>query len=448
MTRDEARAVLDRALSAASGGELEATIGGGENHLTRFANNEITQNVSERRHVLSVRAVMGKRTGRASGNDLSPAGVERLVRAAEAAARLQPEIPDLPPLPGPQTYRDVEARDEATARLGPDARAREVGRAIERCREAGVLGAGIFENGAGSIGDYGEIDTLAIANSRGLFAYHEGTQAAFRISALDGVYSGWAGQEGHRAGGIDGGALAERAVDKVLRSREPAAWEPGRYPVILEPAAVADLITDLSWLSFGAQSVQEGRSFMAGKIGERVLGENITIRDDPFHPAHRGSPFDGEGMPTQPTVLVERGVVRGPVYDRTTAAAEGRETTGHGLPVPNTVGPLARNLILEGGQGPLEGLLEGIERGLWVTRVWYTNVVDPKTATLTGMTRDGLFAIEKGRITRAVRNFRFNQSVVEMLNNVEAMSQPELHDGVYTPGLRVRSFHMSSVTEF
>ena len=153
-------------------------------------------------------------------------------------------------------------------------------------------------------------------------------------------------------------------------------------------------------------------------------------------------------MPTVPTVLIERGVARGPVYDRTTAAADGRESTGHGLPAPNTIGPVARNLVLEGGEGPLEGLLDGIERGLWVTRVWYTNVVDPKSGTLTGMTRDGLFAIEKGRITRAVRNFRFNQSVVELLNRVEGMSQPELCEGVYTPGLRVGSFHMSSVTEF
>jgi predicted Zn-dependent protease len=448
MTRDEARAVLDKAIASASEGEIEASIGGGESHLTRFANNEITQNVSEKRHVLSVRAVLGKRTGRASGNDLSPAGIERLVRAAEKAARLQPEIPNLPSLPGPQTYRAADRRDEATAKLGPEARAREVSRAIARCREAGVMGAGIYESGVGSIGDYGEIDALAISNSRGLFAWHEGTNATFRISALEGAHSGWAGREGRRAAEIDGEALAARAVDKVVRSRDPVAWEPGRYTVILEPAAVADLLTDLSWLSFGALSVQEGRSFMAGKIGERVLGENITIRDDPFHPAHDGCPFDGEGMPTVPTVLIERGVARGPVYDRTTAAAEGRESTGHGLPAPNTIGPVARNLVLEGGEGPLEGLLDGIERGLWVTRVWYTNVVDPKSGTLTGMTRDGLFAIEKGRITRAVRNFRFNQSVVELLNRVEGMSQPELCEGVYTPGLRVGSFHMSSVTEF
>jgi predicted Zn-dependent protease len=187
---------------------------------------------------------------------------------------------------------------------------------------------------------------------------------------------------------------------------------------------------------------------MSGRIGERVMGQNVTLKDDPFHPLHRGSPFDAEGIPTRPITLIERGVVRGPVYDRPTAAKEGKESTGHSLPIPNTIGPLARHLVLEGGTGAPEALLEGIDRGLWVTRVWYTNVVDPKTVTLTGMTRDGLFAIENGRITHAVRNFRFNQSVVGMLGQVEGMSQAVRAGGVVCPALRIQGFHMSSVTEF
>ena len=448
MTRDEARKVLDDALAAAQEGEVEAVIGGGASHLTRFANNEITQNVSETRHVLSIRVVLGKRTGRASGNDLSRAGARRLVQAATDAAKIQPEIPDLLPLPGPQSYQIVDAEDEATARSRPEDRAREVGRAIERCREAGVTAAGIYETGRGTIGDYGELGTLAIANSRGLFAHHRGTSAAFRISALDGTASGWAGRESHRIADVDGKELAGIAVEKAVRSRNPVAWEPGRYTVVLEPAAVSDLLLDTSWISFGALAVQEGRSFLSGKIGERVAGENVTLRDDPFHPLHCGAPFDAEGMPTRATTIIERGVARSPVYDRQTAAREGRESTGHGLRVPNTVGPMARHLVLEGGNGPVEKLLDGIDRGLWVTRVWYTNVVDPKTATLTGMTRDGLFAIEKGRLTHAVRHFRFNQSVVELLGGIEAMSEQALAAGVVTPGIRVDGFQMSSVTEF
>ena len=448
MIEREARDILDEVLRAAGSLDVEAVLGGGVSHLTRFANNEITQNVSERRTVLSVRVVIGKRTGRASGNDWSRDGIARLLRAAETAARHSPEIPDLLPLPGPQTYRTVDADDPRTASIGPDDRAREVARAIEICKEAGVTAAGIFETGHGTIQDYGEIGAFAIANTKGLFAYHVGTDAAFRISALDRQASGWAAGESHAASEIDGGRLARRAADKAVRSRETVAWEPGHYTVVLEPAAVADLLTDTSWISFGAQAVQEGRSFLSGRFGTRVVGENITLRDDPYHPLHRGMPFDAEGIPTRPVTILEKGIAVSPVYDRPTAVKEGKESTGHSLPIPNTFGPVTRNLVLDGEDRDLESLAEGVERGLWVTRVWYTNVIDPKSVTLTGMTRDGLFAIENGKVTRAVRNFRFNQSVVELLNDVEAMSRPEMAGGVVCPGLRVRRFRMSSVTEF
>ncbi len=322
MTRDEARAVLEQVLAAAGSSDAEAILGGGESHLTRFANNEVTQNVSERRYVLSVRVMLGKRVGRATGNDLTPSGIKRLVDASTKAARLQPEIPDLASLPGPQTYRTVNSDDPRTADFGPTERAREVGKAIARCSASGLQAAGIFETGRGTICDYGEIAPLAIANTKGLFAYHNETSASFRVSALDGAASGWAGRESHRACDLDGDALASVASDKAIRSREPVAWEPGRYTVVLEPAAVADLLMDMSWLSFGALPVQEGRSFLSGRIGERVLGENVTLRDDPYHPLHLGSPFDGEGIPTIPTTIVENGIARSPVYDRQTAARE------------------------------------------------------------------------------------------------------------------------------
>jgi PmbA protein len=448
MTREEAKAVLDRVLNAADSREVEAILGGGTSALTRFANNEITQNVSERRYLLSVRIQEGRRTGRAAGNDLSDSGIDRLVRDAAEAAAVQPEISDLPPLPDPQTYRSVEAHDPSTAALTAEARGAEVARAVEECRRAGLEGAGIYETGEGTIGEYGEIDALAIANSRGLFAYHRGTSANFRVSALSGTAGGWASRESDRAGDIDGRALAARAVEKALRSREPRAWNPGVYTVVLEPAALADLIQEMAWVSFGALLVQEGRSFLAGKLGRRVMGENVTLRDDPYHPLHRSAPFDSEGMPTHPVTIIEKGVARSPVYDRRTAAKEGRESTGHALPMPNTVGPVARNLVLEGGRETLDGLVAGVDRGLLVTRVWYTNVVDPGTVTLTGMTRDGLFAIENGKLTHAVRNFRFNQSVVELLGGIEAMTAPERVGGVVCPAVRARGFHMSSVTEF
>ena len=276
MRREEAKAILDQAIAAAGGAEVEVMLGGGVDSLTRFANNEITQNVEERRYLLSVRIVQGKRTGRATGNDLSREGIARLIGQASQAARHQPEIPELLALPGPQTYRPVDGLDSETESLSADARAREVGKAVARCREAGLAGAGIYEVRAGTIGDYGEIGPLAIANSRGLFAYHRGTSAEFLISALEGTASGWAGYESYSARGVDGSALAARAVEKATRSRGPQSWDPGRYTVVLEPAAVADLIQDMSWISFGALLVQEGRSFLSGKIGEKVMATNTA----------------------------------------------------------------------------------------------------------------------------------------------------------------------------
>jgi PmbA protein len=448
MRREEAKALLDRVLAAAGSRELEASIGGGENCLTRFANNEITQNVAERRYVLSARVTQGKRSGRATGNDLSDAGIARLVASAAEAAKVAPESNDAVPLLGPQRYQEVDAVDSATAALGPEARAREVGRAVERTRAANLDGAGIFETGHGTIGDYGELGTLAMANTRGLFAHHIETSAAFSISALRGTESGWAQAEGHAVSAIDGDALAARAVDKALRSRDPDTWSPGAYDVVMEPAAVSDLLQEMNYTSFGAMALQEGRSFLEGKMGTSLFGPEITIRDDPFHPLHRGAPFDDEGVPTVPVTIIDHGVARSAVYDRRTATKEGRESTGHGLPYPNTVGPYARHLVLEGGRASLEELIAGVERGLLITRVGYTNVVDPKSVMVTGMTRDGLFAIVRGKVTRAVRNFRFNQGVVEMLQRTDGMTPAERAGGTVCPALRVRGFRMSSVTEF
>lgn len=448
MRREEAKAVLHSLLAIGGSRDVEAILGGGDHHLTRFANNEITQNVSERRHELSVRVLQGKRSGRATGNDLSRAGLERLIRLAEDAARVAPESADALPLTEPQAYREVAAPDEATARFGPSDRAREVARALVKTREAGLEGAGIYETGHGTIGDYGQVAPLAMANSRGLFAYHDETSAAFSISALRGTESGWAERTGGSVAAIDAGALASVAVGKAVASRDPRTWEPGSYDVVLEPAAVADLLLEMNYTSFGALALHEGRSFLAGKIGASLLGEGITIHADPYHPLHQGAPFDGEGMATRRVTLIDHGVVRGPVYDRRTAAKDRTESTGHGLPYPNPWGPFARDLVLEGGAATLEELIAGVSRGLLVTRVWYTNVVDPKSVTVTGMTRDGLFAIEGGKIAGAVRNFRFNQSVVEMFRRVDGMTPSERAGDVVCPALRVRGFTMSSVTEF
>jgi len=267
MERDKAEAILKKALGSSRADEFEAFIGGGTYSLTRFANNVIHQNVNETRYQLSARSVFGKKTGRAATNKFSDDDLRSAVKRSEDAARVQPDIPELLPVPGKQSYRSVEAFDAETASFSPDARADAVRKAVELCRKNGLKAAGYFSTASGSIGSYGEIYPLVMANSNGLFAYHRGTEASFSITAMSDDSSGWAQATSWRVSDIDALELASVAVEKAKLSSKPKAIEPGPYTVILEPAAVAELLGYLAWVGFGALQVQEGRSFMSGKIG-------------------------------------------------------------------------------------------------------------------------------------------------------------------------------------
>jgi predicted Zn-dependent protease len=446
----KAEAILKKALGFSRRAyEFEASIGGGSHSLTRFANSVIHQNVSETRYQLSARNLFGKKTGRAVTNKFSDDDIASAVGTSETVARAQPDIPELLPLPGPQSYSPVDAFDAETAAFSPDARADAVKKAVGLCRKNGFQAAGYFSTSSGSIGGYGEISPLAMVNSNGLFASHCGTEASFSITAMADDSSGWAQATSWRVSDIDAPALASIAIEKAKRSSKPKAIEPGKYTVILEPAAVAELLMYMSWLGFGALQVQEGRSFMSGKIGQRLFGQNVSIYDDVYDDLLRGRPFDCEGTPVQRVVIAENGVIQGPIYDRMTAAKENRQSTGHGLPVPNTQGPQPASIVMKAEKPvPLAKLVSSVERCILVTRFWYVNVVDPMKVVLTGMTRDGTFLVEKGKITTGIRNFRFNQNVIELLNNIEAMSVPVRSGPCVVPGLLVTGFNFSSGTEF
>jgi len=449
MERDKAEAILKKALGFSGADEFEAFIGGGSYSLTRFANSIIHQNVNETRYQLSARSVFGKKTGRAATNKFGDEDLGSVVKMSDDAARVQPEIPGLLPVPGKQTYRPVQAFDAETASFSPDARAEAVRKAVDLCKKNGLQAAGYFSTASGSIGSYGEIYPLAMANSGGLFAYHRGTEASFSITAIGEDSSGWAQATSWKASDIDASELASIAVEKAKLSSKPKAMEPGAYTVILEPAAVAELLSYMAWVGFGALQVQEGRSFMSGKIGQRLFGENVTIYDDVYNELLKGRPFDFEGMPVQKVAVVEKGVIKGPLYDRTTAAKENKQTTGHGLPVPNTQGPQPASIVMDGSDSvPLSKLSSGVERCILVTRFWYVNVVDPMKVILTGMTRDGTFLVENGKVKTGIRNFRFNQNVIELLNSIKAASQPVRSGGCVVPGLLVTGFNFTSGTEF
>jgi len=429
-----------RALGVA---EVEAIVAGGEHALTRFANNAIHQNVAARDTNLSVRPVIDGRTARATTNRLDPDGIRSVVAEAVAITRLTAPDPDLQPLAGPAEYQAAERWFEATAQVTPRERALAVAEAIRVVEGAGQTAAGIY-----STGD----SFFAALNSRGLSAWHRETMARFSITAMASGSSGWAKAGACYHGDLDPVQSAAAASNKAAASHSPRELPPGRYTVILEPAAVLDLAGQM-FGDFSATAVRDGRSFLNDRIGRKVFGGNIDIYDDAYHPLQSGAPFDGEGVPRQPLTLVEGGVVKEIAYSRQAAARAGVAPTGHGFPLPNELGEAPLNIVIAGGDSSVEEMVASTERGILVTRLWYIREVDPYQKVFTGMTRDGTFLVEAGRIAAGLRNFRFNQSLMEMLSNVEALSQPVRASGeespdMVVPAMKIRDFHFTEITRF
>jgi predicted Zn-dependent protease len=296
---------------------------------------------------------------------------------------------------------------------------------------------------------------LAVATSEGQFACHPDSYAEFTCTVRGEDSSGWVGQHRRDWRALDVEQLGRLAVDKAERSRDPGELPPGRYTVVLEPAAVAELVGFLAWLGLGAQSEQEGRSFLSGRMGEGITGAGVTLVDDAFDPRAFGCPFDHEGTPRRRVTLIERGIARAVVHDRRTAQTAGVASTGHACAPPAVQGPIPYNLVLAAGERTLDELVATTERGILVTRFWYNRVVDARRTLVTGMTRDGTFLIEGGRVTRGIRNLRFNESVLGVLERADGIgrdAEPTVFDYtghcVVAPPLRVRDFQFTGVTRF
>src|SRR5579883_3520681 len=423
--------------------DVEALIGWHTSALTRFANNAIHQSVAERTGWLSLRVLWEGRTARAGTNRLDGESIRRAVEEAIALARVQEPDADLPPLAEPAALTPVERHFADTAAVTPQERARAVADAIAEVRAAGQTAAGIYSTS----------DSLtAVLNSRGVDARHAETMAQFSVTAMARDSSGWAKATACHHRGLDPVALARTAAGKAAASAAPLELPPGRYTAILEPAAVLDLAGQM-FGDFSATAIRDGRSFLAERIGRKVFGENIRILDDVYHALQAGAPFDSEGVPRRKLSLVENGVVREVAYSRQAARLAGVSPTGHGFPVPNEYGEAPMNPVIEGGSTSLEEMIRSTARGILVTRVWYVREVDPSEKILTGMTRDGTFLIEDGRIARGVRNFRFNVSLLEMLSSVEALSPAVRSSGeeafdMVAPAMKVSAFPFAAVTRF
>ena len=439
----ELRRLAERILRLSDADETEVEIESGTDALTRFANNTIHQNVAEQHLSVSVRTVFDGRTARATTNKTDDDSLRRVVATSALLARSQPKNPDLLPLPGPQKYPKVARYFASTAGATPRDRALAVKKAIAIAAKRDQTAAGIFTTG-GSV--------MALANSKGLFAAHRQTRAEFSITIMESDSSGWAKANAPDIAQVNPEMLADRASQKAEASRNPREVEPGRWTVILEPSAVLDLVGFLFY-DFAGTCVRDQRSCFNKRMDKKVMGDNITLHDDVTHPLQSGPPFDGEGMPRQKVLLVEKGVPRNLVYARSTAKKMKAKPTGHGLPLPNQDGEAPINLVFGGGDTSIDDMVASTDRGILLTRLWYIREVDPYEKVMTGMTRDGSFLVENGAITAGVRNFRFNQNILEMLSSVDQLGPAVRAAGeesfeMVVPAMKVRNFHFTEVTKF
>ncbi|HET9613455.1 MAG TPA: TldD/PmbA family protein [Candidatus Limnocylindrales bacterium] len=428
---------------AAGGDEVEAVVSADRAQLTRFANSEIHQNVAETDASLNLRVAIGKRVGVASSNRLDDEGLRRLAETAVAIARNSAELEDWSGLPAPTPIVDRPAGwSEATAAATPEQRAEGVRAVIAAADAVGVRAFGSFST---------SVEELAVANSLGISAVQRRTAAQLLTvtMAADGG-SGYAEQAGVDLGTIDAAAVGREAAEKARVSANPVAVDPGDWTVVLEEYAVVDILSMLSYVGFSGLAVLEERSF--AEPGKVVGTELVTIVDDAAEPGAMPMSFDYEGVAKQRVVLVERGVCRDVVWDAQTAARAGRHSTGHGLPAPNPYGPFPLNLVMSAGTTTRDALVGEMERGLLVTRFHYTNPVHPKLAIVTGMTRDGTFLVEGGRIVGPVRNLRFTQSYLAALAGTVAVGRERRtlrgdFGGVLVPPIRVEGWTFTGATE-
>ena len=451
LARAEAEAIARRALSFATAEETRVVINSASRSNTRFAVNQVSTAGDSTNVTVTVRSAFGRRSATATTNRLDDAALRAVVASAEALAKLSPEDPEAMPELGPQQYQETRGWSDATAQLDPAARAAAVKRITDASSAAGLVATGFLDSNGSA---------LAIANNKGLFAYGRGSEAALTttVRTEDGRGSGWAGGAHWDWSRLDSGALGETAIRKARASRNPVAIEPGRYTVVLEPTAVGNLV-NLIRGAMNARNADEGRSFFskAGggtKIGSKVVDERITLYSDPLDTDVPGDTFSGEGLPLPRVTWIENGVVKNLAYDRYWAQRQGAQANsgGGGFGGPQGGGGLRMN----GGDASLEELIASTERGILVTRFWYIRPVDPRTILYTGLTRDGTFLIEKGKITRAVKNLRFNESPIFMLNNLEAMSRPvrvsanesgNAQQGTVMPAIKTRDFTFTSLSD-
>ncbi len=412
MKLDEERttALARRALRATRADAAEAIVTSSRSALTRFAVNRIHQNVAEQDTQLTVRAVLGSRQGVASTNRMDEDGIAACAEAAVEAARHAPETSDFPGLPGGAAYEPLVRDLDAALAFDTHSRVEAAREIIEQSATRGLTAAGTVALNA---------FTLAVGNTLGVMRSASSADVRATVLAMHGTGgSGWASWLGADPSGFSARDLGAQAATTAERSARPVSLEPGIYSVVLAPEAVADLLDFMGYLGFGAKAYAEGGSFLVDRVGTKIVDERISVTDDARSRHNLGLGFDFEGQPRRRVSLIERGIAREPVTDSYYAAKLQLPNTGHALPAPNTYGPLPVNLEMAPGDLSERDMIASMGRGVYVTRLHYVNVEDPMKLVLTGMTRDGTFMIENGKITQSLKNLRFTQNVLEAFSHV------------------------------
>lgn len=441
LSRAECQEIVERTLKLSKADACRVSVNSSFATNVRFADNQMsTSGVSDDAGV-GITSYFGRRSASVFTNDISEAGLERAVAQAEALAKLAPEDPEHLPELGPQTYATIPAWFDATANLTAEDRARAALTALEVTRRASDLAAaGFIECTAGS---------TALGNSAGLFAHHRSTNANYTLTVRtsDGTGSSWTGADENDWNKIDFRAIAASTIERARASRNPSAIEPGRYTVIFEPQAAADLCGAVRG-ALNARSADEGRSAMSKpgggtKVGDRILDARVTLLSDPADPQILGSPFDGEGLPLKRQVWIEAGVLKQLSYNRFWAQRTGKEPTGGG-----GFGGGGGGFKMLGGDSSRDAMIASSERAILVTRLWYLRSVDNRTMVTTGLTRDGTFLVENGKIARSIKNFRFNDSPLFLLNNLDAIGESvRTNNGAIFPTLKARDFNFTSLSD-
>jgi predicted Zn-dependent protease len=429
MNADAMMEIIEKALGMSDAEVTVASLRGGTNASTRFADNVITQSEHKTEYQLSVECAYGQKHGAAATSNLSEEAIKSVVQRAEAAAKASPPDPEyMPPVGKDESgkYAKVEAYDARTAQTEPRERAQAVRKAVDRAIAGKMRISGLLATND---------EFQALANSAGLRAFHPSTTAYTHVTALGDNGSGWAHQCSHRIGDIDLQATAERSLGIARQAQNPTDIEPGRYTVILRPAAVQEFVP--YYVICDAKATDEGRTCLRGKLGQKVCGENITLRSNPADPRCPRAPFRHDGLASPTLNWIGKGVLENLATSRFWAKKTGRRATGY-----------PANVIMDGGTATDEEMIASTERGIFVVRFWYIRYVDPMESLLTGMTRDGLFLIENGKITRPLKQWRFNDTVLGVLSRVEQIGQLERVENMLMPTIKVRDFHFTSTTKF